>query len=95
MKRPIPLDEQETIISFAPAQVSKVAEVYSCMPNVMKSLRNNAKKHPDSFVILKDEGDAVFASVDRSCIKFSPKRQLTEEQRRAAVERLSKWRSNA
>ena len=93
MNRPIPLDEQETIICFNPAQVSKVAEIYSCMPNVMKTLRKNAKNRPDSVTILKDDGDAVFASVDRSCIKFAPKRKLTEEQRRAAAERLAKGRA--
>lgn len=93
MSRSIPLDEQETIICFNPAQVSKVAEIYSCMPNVMKSLRENAKKRPDAVKILKDDGDAVFASVDRSCIKFAPKRKLTEEQRQAAAERLAKGRA--
>lgn len=93
MNRSIPLEEQETIICFSPAQVSKVAEIYSCMPNVIKSLRENARKRPDSVTILKDEGDAVFASVDRSCVKFAPKRKLTDEQRRAAAERLAKGRA--
>ena len=93
MDKSIPLEEQETVINFFPAQVSKKAEIYTCMPNVMKQLRKHAKNRPDSVQITKDEGDALFATIDRSCIKFAPKRKLSDEQRLAAAERLAKGRA--
>lgn len=93
MKNTIPFNEQETTISFFPAQVSKTAEIYTCMPNVMNQLRNYAKTRPDAVTITKDEGDALFAVVDRSCVKITPKRQLSDEQRTAAAERLAKGRA--
>ena len=93
MNKTIPLDEQETVINFFPTQVNKKAEIYTCMPNVIKQLRNHSKNRPDSVQILKDEGDALFATIDRSCIKFTPKRKLSEEQRIAAAERLAKGRA--
>lgn len=93
MNKAIPLDEQETIINLSPAQVSKKAQVYSCMPNMVGKLRKYAKERPDDVQIEKDEGDMVFASVDRSWIKIAPKRRMSEEQRIAAAERLAKGRS--
>ena len=92
MPKGIPIDEQETVISFSPAQVSKSAEVYSCMPGMMKKLRKQAESRPDCVRIKKDDGDALFAEVDRSCIKISPKRTMSDEQRAAAAERLAKGR---
>lgn len=90
MDKSIPLEEQETIISFVPARVSKVAEIYTCMPDWLTKLRKQAEFRPDCVRIKQDLGDALFAEVDRSCIKVAPKRQLSEEQRAAAVERLRK-----
>lgn len=93
MNKVIPIDEQETIICFSPARVSKDAEIYSCMPNVINSIRKHAKDRPETVRILKDEGDAVFAAIDRSCVKFAPKRKMTDEQRKAAAQRLAEGRA--
>ena len=90
----IPFAEQETVITFLPKQVSDKAEIYTCMPNIMKKLRKQASDRPDCVRITKDLGNALFAEVDRSCVKISPKRIIPEEQRIAAVERLRKWRSD-
>ena len=90
--KPIPIDEQETVITISPPQVSQTAEVYTCMPNMMKKLRDQAASRPDCIRINKDLGNALFAEVDRSCIKITPKRKMSEADRIAAVERLVKWR---
>ena len=92
MDKSIQLDEQETVISFSPTRISKAAEVYTCMPDWVKRLRTLAKSRPDCVRITQDLGDAVFAEVDKSCVKLSPKRKMTEAQRLAASERLAKGR---
>ena len=91
---PTPLDEQETTISYAPSQVSKYAEVYTCIPTELKKLRKLAADKPDSFRLKQDFGNAAIFEVLRSCIRIAPKRQVSEEQRRLAVERLAKARLN-
>lgn len=93
MRNGISLDEQETIIVMNPKQVSDTAEIYTCMPNMLKKIRKMAKSRPDCIQIKRDDGDALFADIDRSCIKISPKRQLSDEQRQAAAARLEKARS--
>lgn len=85
----VPLEEQETVINLFPAQVSKKAEVYSCIPSMVKRLKTLAGKRPDAVKIVSDYGYAVTAEMDKSCIKISPKRVMTEEQRRAATDRLA------
>lgn len=92
MDKSIQLEEQETVISFSPTRVSKTAEVYTCMPDWIKRIRGLAKSRPDCVRIERDLGDALFAEVDKSCIKLSPKRKMTEAQRVAASERLAKGR---
>ena len=87
-----PFDEQETIISFSPPQISKTAEVYTCMPNMLNKLRKLSESRPDCVKIKRDLGDALFAEVDRACVKITPKRIVSDEQRRAAAERLAQRR---
>lgn len=94
-KTTIPLDEQETVISFAPSRVSKTAEVYTCMPDWINKIRKQSELRPDCVRIKQDLGNALFAEVDRSCIKLSPKRIMSEEQRIAAAERLLKGREKS
>lgn len=93
MRNGIPLEEQETVIVMNPKQVSDTAEIYTCMPNMLKRIRKMAESRPDCVRIKRDDGDALFADVARSCIKISPKRQLSNEQRQAAAARLEKARS--
>lgn len=85
-------DEQETIINIPAAQVSKIAEVYTCVPTMLKKLRKQAKSRPDCIRIQRDLGDAIFAEVDSRCVKIVPKRIISDEQRSAASERLKEAR---
>ena len=88
MKKRNPFDEQETIIIVSPSQVSKTAEVYTCMPSWADKLRKLAASRPDCVRITQDLGDALFADVERSCVKIIPKRIYSEEYRRSCAERL-------
>lgn len=83
------INEQETTINLYPAQVSREADVYTCIPDMMKRLRKYAHDRPDCVRITKDTGSEVFAVLDRACIRIAPKRKLTDEQRRKASERLA------
>lgn len=85
----VTMEEQETTINIFPAQVSKTAEIYSCIPAMVKRLKKLAVNRPDAVRILHDDGRSVTAEVDRSCIKVSPKRIVSDEQRKAASERLA------
>ena len=89
MKRPYQIDEQETTINVFPATISGDAEVYSCIPQMIKRLRQLHTRYPDDVSILEKQG-AVTATVPRGWIKIQPKRKctLSEEQKRANAERL-------
>ena len=87
-----PYEEQETIINIPAAQVSKTAEVYTSIPSMLKKLRNQAKSRPDCVRIKRDLGDALFAEVDRSCVRITPKRIVSDEQRATAAKRLAEGR---
>ena len=95
MKTSFSLQDQETIIVVQPKQVADVADVYSNIPSMINKLKKLARERPDAVVITRDEGDAIFASVDPKCVKISPKRQMSEEQRLAAAERLAKARGDS
>ena len=86
MQLKVPLDEQETIISLFPAQVTTKAEIYTCMPAMIKRMKKLALKRPDAVRIMKEDEISVTAEVDRSCIKISPKRIMSEEQRQRSAE---------
>lgn len=87
-----PYDEQETIIVIPASHISKTADVYTCVPHMLKKLREQAKSRPDCVQIKQDLGDALFADVDSSCVRITPKRQVSDEQRAAAAVRLQKAR---
>ena len=81
--------EQETTVNLYPSKVCREVEIYTSMPDMMKRLRKYAHDRPDCVRIDKDTGDELFATLDRACIRIAPKRKLTDEQRRKAVERLA------
>ena len=91
MKR-TPYEEQETIINIPASQVSKTAEVYTNIPSMLKKLRKQSESRPDCVQIKRDLGDALFAEVDRSCIRITPKRIVSDEQRATAAKRLAEGR---
>ena len=87
MKKPCPYDEQETIINVFPSIVSKIAEVYTCIPCTIQRLTKLKQQYPDE-VTLVEKDDGVEAQVPSEWIRISPKRRsfMTEEQRQAKAE---------
>lgn len=92
MKHTYSFGEQETTINIFPTNVSKTAEVFSCIPAMMNRLRELAADHPRDVAIREDDG-CLFATVPASWIKIQPKRKcnMTEEQRKASAERLAAY----
>lgn len=87
MISPYTLDEQETTINVLPAVVSKSAEVYTCIPNMIEKIRKLAEEYPHDVVIVEKDG-YVNATVPREWIKIQPKRKssMDDEQRRRFVQ---------
>lgn len=92
----VSVEEQETTISLFPSQVQNYAEVYSCIPGMVKKLRKLAAIHPDDVKIEKEDGIGIFVQVPAQWIQIRKPKQmhLTEEQREAAAERLKRARAN-
>ena len=89
-KSSTPLIEQETTITIDP--LTKRATVYSCVPTMMKKM-DTQMHHPDAITEI-DDTNGVMISVPMDWIKIRPptKRQLSEEQRAALVERMNNVR---
>ena len=85
----VPLEEQETVINIFPARVSPKAEVYTCIPAMVNKLKKLATDRPDCVEIVGETECSVTACVDRSCVKITPKRRVSDEQRKASAERLA------
>ena len=93
MQESTPIEEQEMTINLYPNQISSKAEVFSSIPYMNKKLRKMAQEHPESVTIEKDTGNEIMALVDRSCIRISPKRIMSDEQREASAKRLAEARA--
>ena len=72
--------------------------VYSCESKYIQELKNLKKKYPNEVLIVYDYGkDGIEVQVPMKWFKFIKppiKRNLTEEQRKAAAERLNNIRKN-
>ena len=90
MQSPYTLDEQETTINVLPAVVSKTAEVYTCIPNMIEKIKKLASESPDDVVVVERDG-YVNATVPREWIKIQPKRKssMTDEQKRQWIENMN------
>lgn len=64
-------------------------------PTYIRKVKELAKKHPDEVKIKYENKDgSIFAHLPKSALKLNlPKRTMTEEQRKAASERMSKLHS--
>lgn len=81
--------EQETTINMFPESVSKVAEVFTCIPTEITKLRKLAAEHPSDVAIREDDG-CIYCTVPVSWVRIAPRRKcnLTEEQKKANADRL-------
>lgn len=82
--------EQETILLYNNAE--KEANVYSCNEDVKKQVRQLAKDFPEQVKIKRDDEITIDAVVPKKWIKIVPPRKLSDEQRKAAAERMKSVR---
>lgn len=80
--------DNENVISFEKG--SSVASVTFSQIKYANRVRKLAKKFPDEVKIRADYGLIVVATIPTRYIKISPPRVVSEEQKRASAERLSK-----
>lgn len=90
----VSLEEQETTISIFPSQIQDYAEVYTCMPGMMRKLRKFAETDPEEVKIEREDDIGLFAHVPARWIQIRKPKQMhmSEEQREAAAERLREAR---
>lgn len=92
MQNSTPMEEQELTINMYPKNVMSRVEVYSSIPHMNKRFRKMAKDHPEQIEITKDNGNDLFCFLDRGCVKISPRRVMSEEQKQASAKRLAEAR---
>lgn len=82
--------DNENVISFEKG--SDVASVTLSQVKLANRIRKLADKFPDDVKIRADYGLIVVATVPTKYIKISPPRVVSDDQKKAAAERLSKSR---
>ena len=91
MKNSIPMDEQETVINLMAKQIDDMAHVYTTQAHIMGKLSKLHEKYPDVCIIEQDDNYGMTFSVPREWIKISPKRQMSEESKLSAAQRLKEY----
>lgn len=93
-KLKVSLDEQETLYYIYPKASGYPCEIYSCTPSCKKRIRKYAEQFPDEVKIVKEDQISVFAEAPMEWFSFRPPRHrnMTEEQKLAARERLASMR---
>lgn len=89
----IPREEQETIINFCADD--KTAHVYTCDSVYIRKLDKLCERCPDIYKVVKQDECSKTYSMPKRLVSFRVPRELTEEQRAAAVERLAKMRGQS
>lgn len=93
MANNIPLDEQETVIHFMRGEdFATISTTDSTMITKMDKL---CRSNPDMYWLKSDDGySKIYKCRDKSMISLrSKKREVTEEQRKAAGERMKKYQA--
>lgn len=86
------LGTNENVIEWLTNQ--KEAGLTLNQPKYINRIRSIAKNHPEVRIIAENEDGSLYCKVPLSYIKISPPREMTDEQRKAASERLKKNRVN-
>lgn len=92
MANNIPLEEQETLIHFMRGEdFATISTTDSTMITKMSKL---CESNPDMYWLKAEDGySKIYQCRDKSMISLrSKKREVSEEQRKAASERLQKYR---
>lgn len=90
----VPIFEQETCINFW--RDSDLASVYTSDATIMTKLDKQVKNNPDYWRLISDDGVGKTYETTKDLISFRARkteRVMTEEQRKAAAERLAMARA--
>lgn len=93
MANNIPLDEQETVIHFMRGEdFATISTTDSTMITKMDKL---CRSNPDMYWLKSDDGySKIYKCIDKSMVSLrSKKREVTDEQRKAAGERMKKYQA--
>lgn len=94
LSKSVPINEQETTISFM--RDESFAMIYTSDSTMITKIEKLRKTNPDTYMLVKDLGCGKFYKVlDKTLISLRSKkvkREMTEEQRQAASDRLRKAR---
>ena len=94
MANNIPLDEQETVIHWMRGEdFATISTTDSTMITKMNKL---CEGNPDMYWLKSDDGySKIYKCRDKSMVSLrSKKREVTEEQRKAAGERMKKYQAS-
>ncbi len=80
--------EMETVINFNAGE--ETASVYTRDKAVMRRLDKLVESHPDTYRLEKQDEVSKTYSMPKSCVTYRKPRNLTDEQREQARERLQK-----
>lgn len=78
--------EQETTINFNAGE--KMATVYTADPAVIRNLDSLVIGYPDTFKCIKENDISKTYEMPKSAVTYRKPRRLSEEQRKAARERM-------
>lgn len=86
------MDFRETSIDYL--SCDKHASFYSSEAKWIRKIKALQKEHPDEVIIVKEYEDSIGAHIPKSWFKITPPRKmnLSDEQRAAAADRMSKAR---
>ena len=90
----IPLEEQETVIHFMRGEdFATISTTDSTMITKMTKLCDN---NPDMYKVINEDGASkIYRCYDKSMVSLrQKKREMTEEQRKAAGERMRKYQAS-
>jgi len=90
----IPLEEQETHISRYPYEMNDTCEIYTTIPSEMKRLERLVNTYPNIYILIKDDQYSYTVRCPYKLVKARSPRQISDEQRQAAAERLAAARAN-
>lgn len=93
-KKSVPICEQETYISYMRDESS--AKIYTSDSTQITRLDKLCKESPDMYMCLGEtQNGKSYLLKDKSLVSLrKSKRQMTDEQKRLAAERMKKWQQN-
>lgn len=94
MANNIPLEEQETLIHFMRGE--DFATISTTDSTMITKLDKLCKSNPDMYWLKSDDGySKVYKCRDKSMVSLrQKKREVSEEQRKAAGERMKKYQAS-